>query len=61
MGAKGEVTIVSPYVDAQTGNVIISIGKALTDNHNALAMDLTLNGVQEIVEKIQIAVHKVRL
>ena len=54
VGAKGEVTIVSPYVDAQTGNVIISIGKALTDNHNALAMDLTLNGVQEIVEKIQI-------
>ncbi len=54
VGAKGEVVIVSPYVDAQTGNVIISVGKALTDTKNAMAMDLTLNGVQEIVEKIQI-------
>ncbi len=53
-GGKGEVVIIPPYVDAQTGNVIISIGKALTDNRNALALDLTLNGVQEIVEKIQI-------
>ncbi len=54
VAAKGDVTLVSPYVDAQTGNVIISIGRALTDNNNALALDLTLNGVQEIVEKIQI-------
>ena len=51
---KGEVVIVPPYVDAQTGNVIISVGKALSDNNNALALDLTLNGVQEIVEDIQI-------
>ncbi len=51
---KGEVVIVPPYVDAQTGNVIISVGKALSDNKNALALDLTLNGVQEIVEDIQI-------
>ena len=27
--AKGETVIVSPYVDAQTGNVIISIGKRI--------------------------------
>ena len=51
---EGEVVIVPPYVDAQTGNVIISVGKALSDNNNALALDLTLNGVQEIVEEIQI-------
>ncbi len=54
VGGKGEVIIVSPYVDAQTGNVIISIGRALTENSNALAMDLTLKNVQEIVEGIQI-------
>ena len=53
-GAKGDVIIVSPYVDAQTGNVIISVGRALSDNNNALALDLTLNGVQEIVEDIDI-------
>lgn len=54
VGGKGDVVIVSPYVDAQTGNVIISVGRALSDNNNALALDLTLSGVQEIVEDIQI-------
>ena len=50
----GDVVLVPPYVDAQTGNVIISVGRALSDPKNALAMDLTLSGVQEIVEDIQI-------
>ena len=54
VGGKGDVVIVSPYVDAQTGNVIISVGRALEDNNNAMALDLTLSGVQEIVEGIQI-------
>ncbi|MCR4687544.1 MAG: response regulator [Lachnospiraceae bacterium] len=54
VAGEGDVVIVSPYVDAQTGNVIISVGCALTDNNNALALDLTLSGVQEIVEQIQI-------
>ena len=44
VAGKGEVVIVSPYVDAQTGKVIISIGKSLSDNRNALALDLTLSG-----------------
>ena len=54
VAAKGDVVIVSPYVDAQTGNVIISVGRALSDHTNALALDLTLSGVQEIVEEIRI-------
>ena len=54
IGGGGDVVIVSPYVDAQTGNVIISVGRALSDGQNALALDLTLNGVQEIVEGIDI-------
>ena len=54
VGANGEIVIVSPYIDAQTGNVIISIGKSLTDPNNALALDLTLSGVQETAENINI-------
>ena len=54
VAGKGDVVIVSPYVDAQTGKVIISIGRSLSNNENALALDLTLDGVQEIVEDIQI-------
>ena len=54
IAGDGDVIIVSPYVDAQTGNVIISVGRALSDKKSALALDLTLSGVQEIVENIQI-------
>ena len=52
--AGGQPIIVSPYVDAQTGNVIISVCKALSDNKSVLGLDLTLTGVQETVEKISI-------
>ena len=54
VAAGGKPIIVSPYVDAQTGNVIISICKALSDNNNVLGLDLTLNGVQDIVSEIHI-------
>ena len=54
VAADGQAIIVSPYVDAQTGNVIISICKALTDRNNVIGLDLTLAGVQETVENIQI-------
>lgn len=52
--SNGQPIIVSPYVDAQTGNVIISIVKALTDRNNVLALDLTLAGVQDIIGNAQI-------
>ncbi|MBR4580663.1 MAG: response regulator [Lachnospiraceae bacterium] len=54
VAGNGNVVLVSPYVDAQTGNVIISVGRSLSDNSNAMALDLTLNNVHEIVEDIQI-------
>lgn len=54
VAADGQAIIVSPYVDAQTGNVIISVCKALTDRNDVLGMDLTLSGIQETVENISI-------
>ena len=54
VAAGGQTLVVSPYVDAQTGNVILSVCKALTDTNNVLGMDLTLTGVQEKVEAITI-------
>ncbi len=53
VAAAGQPLVVSPYVDAQTGNVIISVCKALSDTNNVLGLDLTLTGVQETVEEIQ--------
>ena len=52
--ADGEPIIASPYVDAQTGNVIISVVQSLSDRNNVLGLDLTLSDVQEVVEGIQI-------
>ncbi|MBO4425828.1 MAG: response regulator [Clostridiales bacterium] len=54
VAAGGQPLVVSPYVDAQTGNVIISVCKALSNNDNVLGLDLTLTGVQETVEETQI-------
>ena len=54
VAADGQPIVVSPYVDAQTGNVIISVCKALTDRNNVLGLDLTLAGIQETVEDIRI-------
>ena len=54
VAAGGQPLVVSPYVDAQTGNVIISVCKALSNNNNVLGLDLTLTGVQETVEQTQI-------
>lgn len=40
MKAKGETTIVSPYVDAQTGAVIISVSKLLENGIDVLSLDV---------------------
>ncbi|MCR5418767.1 MAG: response regulator [Lachnospiraceae bacterium] len=50
--ANGEMTIVSPYVDAQTGAVIISISKMLGNGEDVLSLDVTMNYIQSYIEKI---------
>ncbi len=52
--AGGDVAIVSPYVDAQTGNVIISICKLLTDKESVVSLDVTLNYIQDLVSEINV-------
>lgn len=45
----GEATLVPPYVDAQTGAVIISISRKLPNSANVLSMDVTLNRIQRMM------------
>jgi len=52
--ANGEPTIVSPYVDAQTNAVIISISRMLSNGTDVLSMDVTMNHIQETVSNLQI-------
>lgn len=61
--AKGEVVIVSPYVDAQTGSIVVSIAKRLTDPtpdddtqpKNIVCLDVIVNYIDEVTKEVDIA------
>ena len=52
--ADGDVAIVEPYLDAQSGDIIISFAKLLSDKKNSVSLDVSLNHIQETVEEINI-------
>ena len=52
--AKGESIIVSPYVDAQTGSVVISICRQLSNPEDVLSVDVMMNRIQASVQDLQI-------
>ena len=51
MTDKGNVTVVDPYIDAQTGEVMITFAKMLYDNDSVIAVDLSMERLQEITEE----------
>ena len=62
IAGNGDITIVSPYVDAQTGDVVITFAKSLIDENNpdhasedVVALDVIVNHIQEITEQVNIA------
>ena len=52
--AKGETVIVPPYIDAQTGDVIISICRMLSNGSDVLSLDVMMNDIQNTVSDLQI-------
>ncbi len=52
--ADGEVAFVPPYIDAQTGNLIISYCRMLPDRQNILSLDVQLNRVQEMMSELTV-------
>ncbi len=52
--SDGDVAIVPPYVDAQTGNIIISVSRMLPDRQNILSLDVQLNGIQALMDELNI-------
>ena len=52
--ADGEVVIVSPYIDAQTGSMVISVCKRLSDPKNVVALDVYTTHIQDIIESTSI-------
>ena len=50
----GEIVIVPPYLDAQTGDIVISICRQLSDKNNVLALDMTMNSIQNMANELQL-------
>lgn len=50
--AQGRPTVVSPYLDAQTNTVMISVSQLLYDNDSVISFDIALNQVQMITQDI---------
>ena len=50
----GETAFVPPYVDAQTGEIIISVCRMLPDRQNILSMDVKLNKIQAFMDDLTI-------
>ncbi len=48
----GRVAIVDPYVDAQTGSVMITLSKTLCDARSVAAMDFYLDYLQQMIEDL---------
>lgn len=50
--AGGEMIVSDPYIDAQTGEVVISFSQLLSDGKSVLSLDVILTEVQNITENM---------
>lgn len=51
-GHPHEIVFVDPYVDKQTGSVMMTIAELLDDGESVIALDIGMEGIQEITEGI---------
>lgn len=51
---KGQPVVVSPYVDAQTGKVMISVSQMLYDGESVISLDIVMDEMQEFAESINL-------
>ena len=49
---KGGLAVTDPYVDANTGSVIVTLGKLLSDGKSVVAVDIYMDAIQKITEDI---------
>ena len=52
MADQGDVSFITPYLDEHTGTVLTTIAKQLSDGVNVVALDVSLQRVQEITGDI---------
>ncbi len=49
---RGEITVIDPYLDMQSGNVILTLAKCMNDGKTVVALDITMEDIQDIIERI---------
>ena len=47
---KGEITILEPYIDVQSGNTMLALGTTLCDDVSVISVDISLDQIQKITE-----------
>ncbi len=52
MADKSEITFVTPYLDDQTGGIITTLARRLSDGESVVALDVPLTWIQAITERI---------
>jgi len=52
--AGGNIAIVSPYKDKQTGRILISVCKMLADGESIIAIDIYLDEIHNIVKSLKV-------
>ena len=50
--SDSEITFVEPYLDAQTNAVMMTVTDLMSDGKSVVAMDVSLEPIQDIVEKV---------
>lgn len=48
---KGEIAVASPYLDKETGNIVLSIAQLLSDGESVIAMDISLTNLSNFVNE----------
>ncbi len=51
---NGKPVIVSPYLDAQTNTIMVSVSQMLKDEKSVLSLDIAMDYIQEITENISL-------
>lgn len=54
VAAAGEPTLGQPYLDAQTGTIMVSVSQLLYDNESVISLDVSLDSIQRSTENISL-------
>lgn len=55
--AEGEAVMISPYLDAQTGTIMISLSRMLYDKESVISLDISMETLQKLTEQINLNGH----